>query len=230
MICPNCGEEMSEGHVFCDQCGAPLRKKKSVLPVMLIFILAVVIAGGTAVWVLTDDYHTLTEAKEQYREARDEFEQEEEIDETDADGSSADDSNDELEDSQNQADGKPDDSEQKTDSEAGAEDTDEKEADSYILPQSNKKYLTDQDVEGLSLQEINYAKNEIYARHGRKFDSTELQEYFNSKSWYTGKYEPADFDQNYSAKMLNDYEKKNAEFLRNIEFSRSPNGYQLDAG
>ncbi len=50
--------------------------------------------------------------------------------------------------------------------------TEEKpESDDYILPESNSRYLTDADVAGLSLKEINYAKNEIYARHGRKFDS-----------------------------------------------------------
>ena len=55
-----------------------------------------------------------------------------------------------------------------------------------ILPQSDTRLLTQQDVAGLSLREINYAKNEIYARHGRKFASKELQDYFNAQSWYQG--------------------------------------------
>ena len=37
----------------------------------------------------------------------------------------------------------------------------------YILPESDSKYLTEADIAGLTLKEINYAKNEIYARHGR---------------------------------------------------------------
>ncbi|MGN1023298.1 MAG: YARHG domain-containing protein, partial [Lachnospiraceae bacterium] len=47
----------------------------------------------------------------------------------------------------------------------------------YIIPDSDSRLLTEDDVKDLTLQEINYAKNEIYARHGRKFKSKELQNY-----------------------------------------------------
>ena len=94
----------------------------------------------------------------------------------------------------------------------------------YILPESNSKYLTDADVSGLTLQQLNYAKNEIYARHGRKFDSKELQNYFGSKSWYNGTVNAADFKET----VFNEYEKKNAEFLRQKEFAMHDGGYQLD--
>lgn len=98
----------------------------------------------------------------------------------------------------------------------------------YILPASNTKLLTSSDIAGLSLKELNYAKNEIYARHGRKFDSNELRTYFESKSWYEGKYSAADFDANYSARILSETERKNAEFLKNAEYAMSGGGYQLD--
>lgn len=98
----------------------------------------------------------------------------------------------------------------------------------YILPASNTKLLTSSDIAGLSLKELNYAKNEIYARHGRKFDSNELRTYFESKSWYEGKYSAADFDANYSSRLLSDTERKNAEFLKNAEYAMSGGGYQLD--
>lgn len=94
----------------------------------------------------------------------------------------------------------------------------------YILPQSSSQVLTNSDISGLSLQQLNYAKNEIYARHGRKFDSPELQNYFNSKSWYHGTVNPSDFNNS----MLSDVEKKNAEFLSAAEKAVNPNGYQLD--
>lgn len=94
----------------------------------------------------------------------------------------------------------------------------------YILPESNSRYLTDADVSGLTLQQLNYAKNEIYARHGRKFDSKELQNYFGSKSWYNGTVNAADFKET----VFNEYEKKNAEFLRQKEFAIHDGGYQLD--
>lgn len=99
----------------------------------------------------------------------------------------------------------------------------------YVIKDSSIRYLSDADIYGLSLQEINYAKNEIYARHGRRFKSTELNRYFEGKSWYEGKYDPDDFDANYSDSLLNDFEKKNAEFLSNAEFSLDSKGYQLDS-
>ena len=55
-------------------------------------------------------------------------------------------------------------------------------------------------------------------------DAQELQNYFNSKSWYYGTIEPENFD----VSLLTDVEKKNAEFLSDVEFSISANGYQLD--
>lgn len=94
----------------------------------------------------------------------------------------------------------------------------------YILPQSNSRLLNGSDISGLSLQEINYAKNEVYARHGRRFKSAELQNYFNSKSWYNGTIEPDSFNEG----MLSDIEKKNVEYLKEIEFGMAPGGYQLD--
>jgi hypothetical protein len=98
----------------------------------------------------------------------------------------------------------------------------------YILASSNTKALTDADIAKLSLQELNYARNEIYARHGRKFDSKELQEYFESKSWYVGKYEGNKFDSEYSAKVLSDIEKKNVTFLQKAENKMSSGGYELN--
>ena len=106
--------------------------------------------------------------------------------------------------------------------------TKELDINGYIIPESNKEYLDEEDIRDLSLQEINYAKNEIYARHGRKFKSSELQRYFDKQEWYNGKYEADDFDSNYSANLLNEYEKKNAEVLSDYEFSVDSNGYKLD--
>lgn len=91
-----------------------------------------------------------------------------------------------------------------------------------------EKKPIESDIQGLSIQELNYAKNEIYARHGRMFDSPELQNYFNSKQWYEGKYSAEDFDANYSASLLSDTEKKNTEFLKDAEYKLSSSGYQLD--
>ncbi len=94
-----------------------------------------------------------------------------------------------------------------------------------ILPQSASRKLTGSDVSGLTLQQINYAKNEIYARHGRMFQSRELQNYFNAQSWYVGTIPASQFSESY----LSSIERYNADFLAKVEFNRAPNGYQLDA-
>jgi hypothetical protein len=94
---------------------------------------------------------------------------------------------------------------------------------SYIFPDSDTRYLTDAEVSGLSAQWLCYAKNEIYARHGRLFDSKELRDYFNSQSWYYGWIEPDDF----SASVFNQYELANIELLKKYEYQYAPGGYQL---
>lgn len=94
----------------------------------------------------------------------------------------------------------------------------------YIIPNSSNVRLTADDIQHLSLQELNYAKNEIYARHGRIFKSAELTAYFNDKSWYNGTIQPEDFDED----VLSKIEKDNIRLLSDAEFSIDPNGYQLD--
>ena len=79
----------------------------------------------------------------------------------------------------------------------------------YILPDSSSRLLTEADIAGLSDSELELARNEIYARHGRRFDTPEIMEYFETKSWYSGTIEPEDFD--YS--VLSEIERANVDFL-----------------
>ncbi len=79
----------------------------------------------------------------------------------------------------------------------------------YILPDSDSVYLSRSDLEGLTQEECRLARNELYARHGRKFDDEGLQDYFNAKDWYTGTIDPADF----SDSVLNDFEMANRDLL-----------------
>ena len=94
----------------------------------------------------------------------------------------------------------------------------------YLLPSSATVYLNEADVAGFSQQKLNYARNEIYARHGRKFVSQELTDYFNTTDWYEGTISPEEFDE----LVLNDYERANANFLRKLEYNNDPDGYVLD--
>ena len=82
----------------------------------------------------------------------------------------------------------------------------------YMIPYSNTQYLTEKDVAELSNDEIRIAINEIYARHGRKYEAEDLNAYFSSKSWYDPKYSAEEFSE-IEDSVLNDYEKKNIEIL-----------------
>lgn len=100
----------------------------------------------------------------------------------------------------------------------------QKSAGEYICSGSDMRYLSEQEVAALSLQAVCYAKNEIYARHGRMFASQELQEYFGEKSWYTGIIKPEDF----SDQVFNKYEQANIILLVEREFELAEKGYLLD--
>lgn len=80
---------------------------------------------------------------------------------------------------------------------------------SYILPQSSERLLTESDVDGMSYEELQMAINEIYARHGRKFSSQSVQNYFDGQSWYQGTVEPDDF----SDSVFSQIEGQNVLFL-----------------
>ena len=100
------------------------------------------------------------------------------------------------------------------------------EEEDYIFPHSATRALTEEEIRELTPQQMCYARNEIYARHGRKFDSKELQDYFNSKSWYSGTISPDRFK---PSTMLSDLENKNAALILKIEKEVCPpSGYVLD--
>lgn len=83
----------------------------------------------------------------------------------------------------------------------------------YILPDSDSRYLSENDLYGLSAEECRLARNEIYARHGRMFDAEDLQQYFGNKSWYSPTYTPSEFKESW----LNDYEVYNRDLIVKYE-------------
>lgn len=86
----------------------------------------------------------------------------------------------------------------------------------YLLPESNTRYLSEMDLLALTWEECCFARNEIFARHGRIFVTPEISQYFNSKSWYHGTIPGSSFDPNLSA-YLNEYEMSNVNFISNYE-------------
>lgn len=69
------------------------------------------------------------------------------------------------------------------------------DAKEYVIPVSSIMALNEDMLLDYSDNDLRIAKNEIYARHGRMFDNTYLQSYFNSCSWYEGTIEPSDFSE-----------------------------------
>ena len=91
--------------------------------------------------------------------------------------------------------------------------------DEYLIPGINTRYLTTDEVAGFSNWELYLARNEIFARHGRMFNNDDLVQYFSSKSWYYPRYTPEEFDA--LPNQLNDYEKKNADLILQLEQQRN---------
>lgn len=89
----------------------------------------------------------------------------------------------------------------------------------YILPYSDIEYISESELVGMDKRTSELALNEIYARHGRKFNDSSIQSYFNEKSWYDGFIEPEDF----SDSVFNKYETKN---IATIDSYMKKKGYR----
>ena len=86
----------------------------------------------------------------------------------------------------------------------------------YILPTSNTALVSYDTLRPLSDWQLRLARNEIYARHGRRFNDAQLQAYFDGKSWYHGTIAPDAFD----ASVLNDTELANIARIQEVEAQR----------
>lgn len=89
----------------------------------------------------------------------------------------------------------------------------------YILQDSDSKYLTAAELQGLTDWELTLARNEIYARHGRKFKDEKIAEYFSGKSWYTPLYSPEEFDKKGDS-VFNTFEIENRKLIQSAEDAR----------
>lgn len=87
----------------------------------------------------------------------------------------------------------------------------------FIFPNSDSSYLSNAQVSALSDNDLQLAINEIYARRGRIFKDASLNAYYNSQSWYEGKYTAEEFEKNVK---FNNYEQKNLQLLINERRSR----------
>ncbi len=84
----------------------------------------------------------------------------------------------------------------------------------YIFPDSDKKYLSEDEVRSVEADMLALGRNEIFARHGYIFGDETYKQYFESMPWYEGTV-PA--DQFNADEVFNDFEKKNVELIKKVE-------------
>lgn len=85
-----------------------------------------------------------------------------------------------------------------------------------IFPETNSRYIDESELYNFSASEIRLIRNEIFARHGRIFNSADLAEYFGRKAWYVPTYSPEEFDAHMDS-YLNDYELANLKVILKYE-------------
>ncbi len=73
--------------------------------------------------------------------------------------------------------------------------------------------LTAADLTGKSKEDLRLMRNEIYARHGKTFQSADLQKYFSGKCWYKA-------DPGYSDAMLTLVDRDNIRIIQEAEKGR----------
>lgn len=78
----------------------------------------------------------------------------------------------------------------------------------FITP--SDRTITEPELRGRSKAELRVMRNEIFARHGRVFQSPDLYDYFTKKPWYSQN--PA-----YSDSLLSDVDKENIRIIQETE-------------
>lgn len=88
--------------------------------------------------------------------------------------------------------------------------------DGYVLKDSDTHVYTQAELSKLSKEQLMYARNEIFARHGYIFKSSKLSNYFNSLDWYNPTTAASDF----SYSVFNSTEIKNISTIKKVEKSK----------
>lgn len=221
MYCKKCGKELPAEAKFCKYCGTPVsgtitvnakpgekKVKRSRLPLIVASFSVILIftIGGFFLW------RTITNIKENL-EAKSSVTYQNQI-------QAQDDTEDLSQQTEKQSQPEKRAEESPLPEEQEVSENDEEEVESeYFIPESDSRYLTMDELEGYTEDDCRIARNELYARHGRKFSDEFLLTYFESKSWYEGTIEPEDFDES----VFNEYELANRDLI--VEYEKK-NGYR----
>lgn len=80
----------------------------------------------------------------------------------------------------------------------------------YIIPYSNQRRLTKDELHVLDHQQLYLARNEIFARHGYDFNSAMLEQYFLTMPWYKKR-------SGFKSPRLSAIESYNADLIKKVE-------------
>ncbi len=86
----------------------------------------------------------------------------------------------------------------------------DKQSSDYIMPDSNTRRLTREELIGYSSDTLALMRNEIYARHGYVFQKEKYRSYFGSKSWYSP-------NPSFNGNGLSATEKYNVDLIKSME-------------
>lgn len=87
----------------------------------------------------------------------------------------------------------------------------------YMFYDSDIRLLTDNELKNLSKDELQYAINEIYARYGYDFKTSEIKEEFERKSWYSNLYTNPNITPTHGYEKQNIIEDKNIKKILEYE-------------
>ncbi len=83
-----------------------------------------------------------------------------------------------------------------------------KSVESFLTPPD--RMITAAELQGKSKAELRVMRNEVYARHGKVFQSPDLHDYFTQKPWYSQ-------NPSYSDSLLSDVDKENIRIIQEAE-------------
>jgi hypothetical protein len=89
----------------------------------------------------------------------------------------------------------------------------------FIFPDSASRLLSPGELGNLSIEQLNVARNEIFARHGWVFKRTDLREHFCQMDWYL----PKKFEV-----TLTNIEDRNVDLLKRLQVALEQRGEKID--